>query len=840
MTPTDLRSVLESELLSSGVLDDVTAHFRHLLIQQLAPSDDSSPLSAERLKLNLTDIATRSLVLDYLQAEHLDKTASVFVPDAGLSNRMLSPDDAMRALGLDPLPPGSSTSSARSALATLLQSSACSSLASASSATPPQLLKASTQTTPASIDKENGDRSHNNAFAEFSRDVENRLRREMEADMSAFKNERLEELRLEEAAKQQDANERFRSDLRSQYNARLEEVDRNEKERMERLAEQEKQAELVLYNKRQDLIRQTESYKKHEEEGRRELASRNEQLQLQEQRVEQMLAAANARMESVEEKERELRERVQEEYEKARASAKKAYEDATTANQSQGELLEKELHALNGQRNLLAKRHNDALAREAEVALLRSRNEELSSALIESKKCLEENGRDHKDLLCAREEELMKLQNEVLARRRVEAEQKLDYQQRLRAYEEDNARAKRTADVASSGRDDALKEVEELRKLLARSQSALASLNPAAITARSNSLTERVLRLERARKSAEQTTGTPPPAACRRPAESQRPSPGNTPVQAKVVLGTKLAKADTAASRGKAELPERSTPPKDASVLPKDPSTAPRQDPPTGSTPGALPPNGDALPMTTRSDVLRDGDISTPTGIQVNIRPALSFVASPVGSALTDVDVFAPLTRTGAAGAAVSRGSPGQGVGDGQMEQSATGSINDNGHKDASPSGPTPTSTGIQFSKGDHEVNKQHSSVDGDNMETDKEETEEKEIVTSLIGASQAAIKEKDDEPSTTPDSPSDCYTSFDHEGDDDNDEKSAGGGSTEETGSKENAITGNATDSSRGDALPAVEDTFTVGENSTAGTTVYQSDFETIVSASTVPAEKN
>lgn len=105
----------------------------------------------------------------------------------------------------------------------------------------------------------------------------------------------------------------------------------------------------MLSNKRQELMKHEERFKIQEEEGRRELALKQEQLQIEEQRVEKMSAAAKEQLLIVEEKERELKEKAKEEYDKARTSAKKAYEDATAANQSQSDLLEKELQALNGE-----------------------------------------------------------------------------------------------------------------------------------------------------------------------------------------------------------------------------------------------------------------------------------------------------------------------------------------------------------------------------------------------------------------------------------------------------------------------------------------------------------
>ena len=453
------------------------------------------------------------------------------------------------------------------------------------------------------------------------------------------------------------------------------------------------------------------------------------------------------------------------------------------------------------QRNLLSKRHNDALALEAEVTLLRSRNEELSSALIESKKCLEEQSKDHDDLLCTRDEELMKLQNELLSRRRIEAEQKLDFQQRLRAFEEDSARAKRAAEVALSGRDDALKEVEELRKLLSRSQNALSSLNP---SARSNSYTERRLRLERAtRKIVQQSTGTSPPK-----------SPSNSlPVETRALLDSSLTGNAEATAHNEAgrklsaeQSPNHSTPPRDPSASkPRDPSLAPRQDPPTGSTPGELPTSKNPLLKATPSAAVIGADKPTLTGIQVNIRPELSFLASPVGSAITDGDFCAPLKIVDAESSCVV--STEREVGEGGASHQQGDVNNDFGNERNANAGETNgnASTQIESSDGGADVVEIGVDVQGSINESTPPTPEEK----------------KDGALSATPESPSQCYTSFDHE-DDQQEDMSVNGSASEDrqpgiSSNKNNAI----------DSFSAQ----TAGE--TDGTSPYQSDFETSVTVS-------
>lgn len=447
--------------------------------------------------------------------------------------------------------------------------------------------------------------------------------------------------------------------------------------------------------------------------------------------------------------------------------------------------------------------------------MLRSRTEELSSALVESNNCLEEHKKNTEDLLCTRDEELMKLQNEIIARRRTEAEHKLELQQRLRAFEEDNARAKRAAEVASSGRDDALKEVEELQKLLSRSQNALSSLDP--VSVRPNSfLMERQARLERARMKVElqarsmhavaplpaemhRPPSVPPPASSQGSAETHRP-PSILPVENVAPVEPKLGTATgaRASHHGEEHEPpaeaasEPKTPQRDAPACePSDPSTAPRQDPPTGSTPAA-PPSKDPLPMTTPAREF--------PGTSIEIRPPLSFLASPVGSVLTDADFHASRKDAEAALSGVSTKH--------EVEGEQVKARNASDSSGTVSKGSTVEHGGgemvAQSSQDSHGANVKRSSPTIDDKEDD--------ILAAL------------------PESPSECYTSFDRDYDDDEeDEEDAEG---KDKRSEQHEVAGNAIDSA--DSKTAAEDKSTPGDNYTTDTSVYQSDFETIVTSST------
>ena len=341
--PSELKRALQEDLHQSGIIDDITSSLRQHIIQKFNAVNQVVRKQHQGVK----EVGVLSIILEHLEMESMHKTASVFVAEACISGKILTISDAKGVLGFDD---SICWTNGCSALSCILDGK--------TNLHHPLASSTFTQTSPGRSKSDGTSPSETacaqpylegNIFLTFSKDLEARLRKEMNAEMVRFKENTILNVRLEAAAKERRANEEIRSRLEEDYRKRMTQMNEKERRFQDELRIQQKEAEASNYKIRQDLLKQLEKSQKDGEDRRIQILQESEDLELKEGRLERMLDIANDRMKQAEEKEQAVREMQQEANQKATNSAKNAYEDARAANALQGDLLEKELAALNGE-----------------------------------------------------------------------------------------------------------------------------------------------------------------------------------------------------------------------------------------------------------------------------------------------------------------------------------------------------------------------------------------------------------------------------------------------------------------------------------------------------------
>lgn len=184
----------------------------------------------------------------------------------------------------------------------------------------------------------------------FQRECEERERARMERELEVYKKTTVEAIKRECSemySRKMDESKRM---LKAEYDRNLDQLNKKEEKVREEFIGREKEREKEHLADLHRLMREIEHFKKREHDNKSMLDVERRKLELEEQRVKNILLTAEMKLSFAETKEREIRESMTNEYNRVRLAAKQTYDDASDSVKKQMEFYAVELDRLNGKK----------------------------------------------------------------------------------------------------------------------------------------------------------------------------------------------------------------------------------------------------------------------------------------------------------------------------------------------------------------------------------------------------------------------------------------------------------------------------------------------------------
>ncbi|GMH58550.1 hypothetical protein TrST_g7197 [Triparma strigata] len=427
LTEREMRSNLRSTLKQSGVIDELTAQLRADFVRKLgggakkawSEANEVSPERESRRPVTLKDRAVRSLIANYLQAEGLNHTLSVFAPESGISSvGEMSVEDSLKSLGVSEFSGsfddivGGAKENDGSVLATMV---GC--LEKLSNEMEAQHLKVRSgqegrrggggTRAEDNLSKKLGelqqsyeDAMHNartnpdkgleEKMLAFQKECEGRLSSQMQNDLNRFRAHDLDMMRLEEQAKYRNELAALRLEMKAEYDLRVQKKEETELKKLNNVRMQAQALEQAQYHARQEVSRELDLVRRKEVDSRREIDVRKRAVELMEQRTKNLKEALEKRELELNSHESGLKHKYMVEFDRARDEAKKTYEGASASLAAQQKVLDAELASVKRDREELQRlkkqvveKHGSVLNDDADFDNIRMERDSLKIKLGE-------------------------------------------------------------------------------------------------------------------------------------------------------------------------------------------------------------------------------------------------------------------------------------------------------------------------------------------------------------------------------------------------------------------------------------------------------------------------
>ncbi|CAG9327016.1 unnamed protein product [Blepharisma stoltei] len=254
------------------------------------------------------DLNTRilsSLFLDFLKAQGFQYTTSVFVPECGNSDRMLSQAEIAQALGV-PLPDAGSfleyiIAQFKKSVTKphMFESAAQTEDDAAVSNLEERLRKLDIeyiQKTKVSDDPQ----TLEERMLRYQRECDTRMRNDLAQEIARVREIEISALRIEEANKYRQQLQKIRTEQEEYWRQQLEGLKEREREARERLMIREKEIEAKEYAQRQQLLKDMEALKQKEKDLKRAVELELEGARLQKQSWEQKKNESESKLKEME------------------------------------------------------------------------------------------------------------------------------------------------------------------------------------------------------------------------------------------------------------------------------------------------------------------------------------------------------------------------------------------------------------------------------------------------------------------------------------------------------------------------------------------------------------
>ena len=374
-TKEDFQSAIRAELRKSGIVRCVTTELRRQICDTINQSN--LPTNQRSNGYNLEQAAIRSLVMEYLIYDKLDKTASVLSSESCLDDHILSRGDALKSYSVmsnssihSMLMRGSNRSIQcyeNTCIHILLTHFAQLSrdMKKQSVHTQTALLEDDFQArkhldtqlelinekfrSSASIleDKRHFEQKMESRIQSIQRECEELARSEMEAKIKEYKSKTMLSMKKDEEAKRQNEILEMQMKLKQDYDSKYQNIlDReNHVKKVHNTKELELESKVLDAQKK--LANQVEKFKYEEQKMRNELELERKKIKIEEDRLKILSTTVAAKLEFAEKKELSMKKHLEAEYERIRSTAKQAFHDASETVRTQSDIYSKELKELN-------------------------------------------------------------------------------------------------------------------------------------------------------------------------------------------------------------------------------------------------------------------------------------------------------------------------------------------------------------------------------------------------------------------------------------------------------------------------------------------------------------
>uniref|UniRef100_A0A8C6LHW2 OFD1 centriole and centriolar satellite protein n=1 Tax=Nothobranchius furzeri TaxID=105023 RepID=A0A8C6LHW2_NOTFU len=298
LSPEELRKRLYQTFKNRGVLDTLKVQLRNQLIQELKCSQEPAPRPVPDTDEPLLLLACNSIVSNHLVASGYEYTLSVFYPECGLSKDKR--DGLLQILKIHPASPHYSS---------MVNNVTCSTglLKHLTNDYHPSLCHdVETQTTSLSsygeslvekmkmIDKEyesvsfSDDRifPFQSKLAAYRKETEAQMEAEMNTKLQHFKEVEIAKVRMEEKSKFHKEFDRLKQELERNYEMKTTVLMEREKNAIDRLQKQQEIEEKNIYLQRQAVLKDIESVHNRENELRRRMEAFEQTCQTQAEKVQ--------------------------------------------------------------------------------------------------------------------------------------------------------------------------------------------------------------------------------------------------------------------------------------------------------------------------------------------------------------------------------------------------------------------------------------------------------------------------------------------------------------------------------------------------------------------------
>jgi hypothetical protein len=376
------QSAIRDELRKSGIIGTITTQLRKQVFDTLNQSHHSPQLHTQH-RCNLEQTAIRSLIMEYLTYDGLDQTASMLASESCFDDSFLSRRDALKAYTVLTNSPIHAMimrtkhfekEKELHCLNSCYEDTSIHILLSyvASQSMDKSKTSVSTQTTTIENSlkaREQLDRrleminekynkpptsnymhGHHN-FGEtieaklftIQKECEERAREEMNQKLKHFQDNTVISMRKEEESKRQTELSLLRLQMQEEYDQRTKQFLKRQEDIKLSNESKQREKELDQMKMRQKMMNEMEKLKQREKYIQNELELERKKFRIEEQRIKQVQMTAEAKLDFVEKKEKQMREDMTAEYDRIRSAAKQTFQDASDTAKKQSDFYSKEL-----------------------------------------------------------------------------------------------------------------------------------------------------------------------------------------------------------------------------------------------------------------------------------------------------------------------------------------------------------------------------------------------------------------------------------------------------------------------------------------------------------------
>lgn len=380
-----------------------------------------------------------SLFLDFLKNHGFQYTTSVFVPECGHSDRMLSAAEIAQALGVH-LP------DAGSFLDHII-------LQFKNSVTKPHMHESAAQTEDSTIVSNLEERLRKldmeyiqktkmtedpqtleERMLRYQRECDTRMRNELAQEISRIREIEISSLRIEEANKYRQQLQKIRTEQEDYWKHQLDALKEREREYKERLAIREKELDAKEYSQRQQLLKDMEALKRKESDLKKAIDIEIQSAKLEKQTWEHKKNETEAKLKELEILRLNLVNKSEEDFFQYKREYEREHEEERRRlinDKMEIEAIKRSLDMDTGRTKnyeekcmRLESELNDVVKTKQQYKEERNKLQKDADLLREELKLISQTGRRDLDLLSLKEQELQSVKNECETYKKLFLEQR--------------------------------------------------------------------------------------------------------------------------------------------------------------------------------------------------------------------------------------------------------------------------------------------------------------------------------------------------------------------------------------------------------------------------------